>query len=111
MSQVAGDGRPAQPASGAPPVAVFTLDPTGRVAWWSVTAARLFGHTAREIIGHNVCDVVLTSADHRQLVGQALAEVAAGRVWSATLAVAFANGGGQAAIHCEPLPPPDGGRW
>jgi serine phosphatase RsbU (regulator of sigma subunit) len=87
-------------------LAAFTLDAAGRVAAWSVTATRLFGHPARAVAGQHVCDVLMTGPGHRQLVAHALAEAAAGRAWTATLALAFAGGHGPVAIRCEPLPGP-----
>jgi serine phosphatase RsbU (regulator of sigma subunit) len=111
-SQVAGDGTPGLPRRRGPDLtglATFTLDSRGRVASWLATATRLFGHPAHAVVGHDVCDVLMTGPGQRQLVHEALAEVAAGRVWTATLAMAFAGGGGPVAIRCEPLAGPDTG--
>jgi hypothetical protein len=111
-SQIAGDGKPALPRRRGPDLSglgAFTLDSQGRVASWSVTAVRLFGHPADAVVGHDMCDVLMTGPGQRQLIGQALAEVAAGRVWTATLAMAFAGGGGPVAIRCEPLAGPGTG--
>jgi len=105
-SQAAGDGKlPVRPTGNTvlAGLATFTLDGRGRVASWSATAARLFGHSARAVVGRDVCDVLITGAGQRELVSHALAEVAAGRMWSGTLPVAFADGGGQVTIRCEPL--------
>src|SRR5712691_832559 len=88
-SQMAGGGQPVLPRRREPDLsglAAFTLDPAGRVVSWSVTATALFGPQARAAIGHHVCDVLMTGPGQRELVGQALAEVAAGRVWTATVA-------------------------
>lgn len=41
-------------------LAVFTASPTGEITSWSVTAARLFGHAAEEVIGRDVRDVLMT---------------------------------------------------
>jgi GAF domain-containing protein len=89
-------------------LAAFTLDPRGRIAAWSVTATRLFGHPAHAVAGHDVCDVLMTGPGQRQLVGHALAEVAAGRVWTATVAGGDL-GEGRFAIRCEPLAGLSGG--
>ncbi len=83
-------------------LATFTLDPGGRVTSWSVTATGLFGYPAAAVTGRDVCDVLMTGAGHRALVAQALAEVAAGRVWSATVA-GGSLGEGRFAIRWEPL--------
>jgi len=108
--QIAGGGGPATPAGRAlelDGVAVFTLDPAGLVTSWSVTAARLFGHAAEEVVGQDI-GAVLADADQRGLVDQALAQIAHGRVWSATLDVP-ATGGSPVAMHCEPLAGPGTG--
>jgi Stage II sporulation protein E (SpoIIE)/GAF domain len=106
--QTAGRGKPVLPRRHEPDLAdlaTFALDPHGRVTSWSVTATRLFGHTARAIAGYDVCDVLMTGPGQRQLVHHALAEVAAGRVWTAT--VAGGNlGEGRFAIRCEPTAGP-----
>ena len=83
-------------------LATFTLDTQGQVTSWSVTATWLFGHPARAMVGHDVCDVLMTGPGQRQLVGHALAEVAAGRVWTATVA-GGRLGEGRFALRCEPL--------
>jgi Stage II sporulation protein E (SpoIIE)/GAF domain len=107
--QTAGDGRPGLPRRREPDLAglaTFALNPQGRVTSWSVTATRLFGPTAGAVIGHDVCDVLMTGPGQRQLVRHALAEVAAGRVWTAT--VAGGNlGEGRFAIRYEPTGGPD----
>jgi Stage II sporulation protein E (SpoIIE)/GAF domain len=83
-------------------LATLTLDPSGRVTSWSVTATSLFGHTASAVTGRHVCEVLMTGAGHRELVALALAEVAAGRVWSATVA-GGSLGEGRFAFRWEPL--------
>ena len=83
-------------------LATFTLDPAGRVTSWSGTATNLFGHTASAVTGRHVCQVLMTGPGHRELVTLALAEVAAGRVWSATVA-GGSLGEGRFAIRWEPL--------
>jgi hypothetical protein len=111
-SQIAGDGTHGLPRRRGPDLtglATFTLDSQGWVASWSATATRLFGHAAQAIVGHDVCDVLMTGPGQRQLVHEALAEVGAGRTWTATLAMAFAGGGGPVAIRCEPLAGPGTG--
>jgi serine phosphatase RsbU (regulator of sigma subunit) len=111
-SQIAGDGKPVLPRRRGPDLAglaAFTLDSRGRVAAWPVTAARLFGHPASAVTGQDVRDVLMTGPGQRELAGEALAEVAAGRVWTATLAMAFAGGSGPVAVRCEPLAGPGSG--
>jgi GAF domain-containing protein len=83
-------------------LATFTLDPQGLVTSWSVTATQLFGSQARAVTGRHVCDVLMTGPGQRQLVGHALDEAAAGRVWTATVA-GGQLGEGRFAIRCEPL--------
>jgi hypothetical protein len=103
--QIAGDGKPALPRRHEPDLAglaTFTLDPQGLIASWSVTATRLFGYPGPEVTGKHVCDVLMTSPGQRQLVDHALAEVAAGRVWTAT-AAGGNLGEGRFAMRCEPL--------
>jgi hypothetical protein len=107
---MAGDGQPMLPRRREPDLAglaAFTLDPGGRVVSWSVTATALFGHQARVAIGHDVCDVLMTGPGQRELVARALAEVAAGRVWSATVA-GGSLGEGRFALRWEPMAGPDG---
>ena len=86
-------------------LAVFTLDDQGRVTGWPESAARLFGPTAGEAAGRHVCDTLLTGPGQRGLVGHALAEVAAGRAWTSTVA-GGGLGEGRFAIRCEPLAGP-----
>jgi GAF domain-containing protein len=88
-------------------LAAFTLDPAGRIVSWSVTATALFGPQARAAIGQDVCDVLMTGPGQRQLVGHALAEVAAGRVWTATVA-GGSLGEGRFAFRWEPMAGSDG---
>lgn len=83
-------------------LATFTLDPRGRVTSWSVTATRLFGHPTAAVAGRDVCDVLMTGPGQRELVNLALAEVADGRVWTATVA-GGRLGEGRFAIRWEPL--------
>jgi len=104
-AQIVGDGGPGLPRRREPDLAglaTFTLDPEGRVTSWSVTATRLFGHPASAVAGQDVCDVLMTGPGQRQLVGHALAEAAAGRVWSTTVA-GGSLGEGRFAVRCEPL--------
>ena len=88
-------------------LAAFTLDAAGRVVSWSVTATALFGKPPRAAIGRDVCDVLMTGPGQRELVGRALAEVAAGRVWSATVA-GGSLGEGRFAFRWEPMAGSDG---
>jgi hypothetical protein len=108
----AGDHGPALPRRRGPDLAglaAFTLDSRGRVASWPVSAERLFGHAAAAVTGRHVCDVLMTGPGQREMAGDALAEVAAGRVWTATMSMAFAGGSGPVAIRWEPLGAPDAG--
>jgi serine phosphatase RsbU (regulator of sigma subunit) len=86
-------------------LATFGLSPQGRVVSWSLTATALFGCQARAVIGRDVCDVLMTGPGHRALVGHALAEAAAGRVFSATVA-GGSLGEGRFAIRWEPMTGP-----
>ena len=90
-------------------LAAFTLDPQGRVSSWPVSAERFFGHPASAVTGQDVCDVLMTGPGQRELAGEALAEVTAGRVWSATVSMAFAGGSGPVALRWEPLGGPGAG--
>ena len=87
-------------------LAAFTLDPDGLVHSWPVTAERLFGHRAQAVTGRDIRDVLLTGPGQREMTRKALAAVADGRVWTATLAMTFAGGSGPVAIRCEPLAGP-----
>jgi Stage II sporulation protein E (SpoIIE)/GAF domain len=107
---MAGDGKPALPRRREPDLtglATFTLDSRGLVATWSVTAIALFGHPARAVVGQDVCDVLMTGPGQHKLVQHALAEVAAGRVWTATVA-GGQLGEGRFAIRWEPMAWPGG---
>jgi GAF domain-containing protein len=104
------NGQPVLPQRREPDLAdlaAFTLDPAGRIVSWSVTATALFGPQARAAIGQDVCDVLMTGPGQRQLVGHALAEVAAGRVWTATVA-GGSLGEGRFAFRWEPMAGSDG---
>jgi len=83
-------------------LAAFTLDRAGRVVSWSLTATTLFGQAADGVVGHDVCEVLMTGPGQREFVRSALDQVAAGRVWSATVA-GGALGDGRFAIRCEPM--------
>jgi serine phosphatase RsbU (regulator of sigma subunit) len=89
-------------------LATFTLDAQGRVATWTVAAARLFGCTARAIVGRDVGTALLPGTGHGPLLAQAVAQARAGRVWTATLSMALA-GGGTLALRCEPMADPGAG--
>jgi len=97
----AGSAGPAGPALTG--LAVFTLTPTGHVASWSVTAARLFGIPAAVALGRDLREVLLTSAGQRELLHRALARTAAGLVWTGIVQVPTATGRHQVTLHCEPL--------
>ena len=104
-SQTAQDGEVGLPRRREPDLAglaAFTLDHVGRVVSWSVTAATLFGLTAGEVAGRDVCDVLMTGPGQRQHVRYALDQVAAGQVWSATVA-GGSLGDGRFAIRWEPI--------
>jgi len=109
---MAGDHGSALPRRRGPDLAAlaaFTLDSGGRVTSWPASAERLFGHPAPAVTGHDVCDVLMTGPGQRELAGEALAEVAAGRVWTATVSMAFAGGSGPVALRWEPLGGPGTG--
>jgi len=96
-----------QPAPGGPglaALATFTLDPAGRLASWSRSAERLFSRPAADVLGQPVCDVLFTGPEHRDLIGRALAEVAAGQVWTGR--IAGEEPGAALLLRCEPLPGP-----
>jgi hypothetical protein len=102
-----GGGTVVQPASGGPglaALATFTLDPAGRLASWSRSAERLFSRLAADVLGRPVCDVLFTGPGHRDLIGRALAEVAAGQVWTGR--IAGEEPGTALLLRCEPLPGP-----
>jgi serine phosphatase RsbU (regulator of sigma subunit) len=106
-----GDVQPGLPRRREPDLAglaAFTLDPGGRVVSWSVTATALFSTPPRAAIGQDVCDVLMTGPGQRELVGHALAEVAAGRVWATTVA-GGSLGEGRFAFRWEPMTGPGGG--
>ncbi|HEY2128495.1 MAG TPA: SpoIIE family protein phosphatase [Streptosporangiaceae bacterium] len=107
-SQIAGDDGPTRAADPAA-VAAFTLDSSGAVASWSVTAEQLFGRTADEVTGRDIWPLLLARADHQERIRRGLAEVAAGRAWSGSVTLAPGCGGGQLAVHCEPLTGPGDG--
>jgi hypothetical protein len=110
--QVAGDdGRPELPRRREPDLtglAAFTLGPGGVVTAWSVTATALFGHPQDMVVGRDVCDVLMTGPGQRDLVRRALAEVAAGRVWAATVAGGLL-GEGRFSMRWEPFAGPGDG--
>ena len=107
-SQIAGDDGPTRAADPAG-VAAFTLDSSGAVASWSVTAEQLFGLGADEIAGRDIWPMLLARAEHQDRIRRGLAEVAAGRAWSGSVTLAPDCGGGQLAVTCEPLAGPGGG--
>lgn len=83
-------------------LAAFTLDSDGQITSWPVTSGRMFGHQARAVAGRHICDVLMTGPGQRDLVNRALAEVAAGRVHTATVA-GGSLGAGRFAVRWEPL--------
>src|SRR5262249_12796164 len=87
--QMTGDGLLGLPRRREPDLsglATIALDTAGGVVSWSVTAMALFGYSAREVVGRDVCDVLLTGPGQRELVARAIAEAAAGHVHTATVA-------------------------
>src|SRR5260370_9043916 len=103
--QIAGGGEPVGLHSAGPDLAglaAFTLDSRGRVASWPLAAIELFGLTAGAAAGRDVRDVLLADPGQRELVDRALAEVAAGRAGTATLALAVTGGRGQVAGPRQP---------
>lgn len=112
VSQLADNGGSAEQLWQGPDLhglAVFTASPTGVITSWSVTAARLFGHEADEVVGKDVRDVLMTDDEQRQLVEQGLVAVASGQIWSANFPMCTASGSCQVNVHCEPLSGPDSG--
>jgi serine phosphatase RsbU (regulator of sigma subunit) len=107
-SQIAGDDGPARAADPAG-VAAFTLDSSGAVASWSVTAEQLFGRNADEVTGRDVWPLLLARAEHQDRIRRGLAEAAAGRAWSGSVTLTPESGGGQLAVTCEPLAGPGDG--
>ena len=80
-------------------LATFTLDRRRGELAGRWPADELFGqHRPGRSLGRDVCDVLLTGPGQRDLIGQALAEVAAGRVWTGTVAGAAPGEAG-----CDPL--------
>jgi len=69
---------------------------------WSRPAERLFSRPAAEMLGRHVCEVLLTGPGQRDLIGRALAEVAAGQVWTGQ--VAGEAPGAALLLRCEPCP-------
>ncbi len=105
-----GDSTLVPPAPGGPDLAAlaalvtFTVNPAGRLESWSRSAERRLRRPAADVLGRHVCDVLLTGAEHRDLVDRALAEVAAGQVWTGQVAADEASPA--LLIRCEPLPGP-----
>jgi len=89
-------------------LAAFTLDSDGQITSWPVTAGRMFGHQADAVAGQHICDVLMTGPGQRDLVNRALAEVAAGRVHTTTVA-GGSLGPGRFAVRWEPLEGVSGG--
>src|SRR5580698_5420919 len=83
-------------------LAAFTLDSDGQITSWPVTAGRMFGHQAAAVAGRHICDVLMTGPGQRDLVNRALAEVAAGRGHTTTVA-GGSLGAGRFAVRWEPL--------
>ncbi|HLI38181.1 MAG TPA: GAF domain-containing SpoIIE family protein phosphatase [Streptosporangiaceae bacterium] len=108
MTDGAGPGLPHRREPDPADLAAFTVDPAGTVTSWPDSAVRLFGQPAGAAAGRDVCDVLLTGPGQRELVRRALAEVAAGRVWAATVAGGLL-GDGRFAIRWEPLARPAAG--
>jgi Stage II sporulation protein E (SpoIIE)/GAF domain len=108
MAGDSGPGLPRRHGLDLADLAVFTIDSGGRVVSWPLSAARLFGHPAASMTGHDLCDVLLTGPGQRELVSRALAAVRDSRVFTAT--VAGGNlGEGRFEIRIEPLAGPGAG--
>ena len=88
-------------------LAAFTLNQAGLIVSWPVTATEMFGLQPHSVVGRDVCDVLMTSPGHRALVGHALSEVAAGRMWTTTVA-GGSLGDGRFALRWESMTGPDG---
>jgi serine phosphatase RsbU (regulator of sigma subunit) len=104
----AANGQPGLPRRREPDLvslAAFTLNANGVVASWPGTARALFGHEAGDVVGHDVCEVLMTGPGQRELVGRALADAVAGRVHTATVA-GGSLGEGRFAFRWEPLAGP-----
>ena len=104
----AGNGQPGLPRRREPDLvslAAFTLNANGVVASWPGTAQSLFGHEAGDVVGHDVCEVLMTGPGQRELVGRALADAVAGKVHTATVA-GGSLGDGRFAFRWEPLAGP-----
>jgi Stage II sporulation protein E (SpoIIE)/GAF domain len=102
-----GDSTLVQPTSGGPDLAAlatFTVDQAGRLDSWSRPAERLFSRPATEVLGRHVCDVLLTGPGQRDLIDRALAEAAAGQVWTGQ--IAGEAPGAALLLRCEPCPGP-----
>lgn len=102
MTDGAQPGLPRRDEPGLAELAAFTVDHRGLVTSWPQSAVRLFGQSATEAAGRDVSDVLLTSPGQHELVKQALAEAAAGRVWAATVA-GGRLGDGRFAMRWEPM--------
>jgi serine phosphatase RsbU (regulator of sigma subunit) len=105
VSETARSVEPALPRRHEPDLAdlaAFTLDSDGQITSWPVTAGRMFGHQADAVAGQHICDVLMTGPGQRDLVNRAMAEVAAGRVHTATVA-GGSLGPGRFAVRWEPL--------
>ncbi|HEY0933708.1 MAG TPA: GAF domain-containing SpoIIE family protein phosphatase [Trebonia sp.] len=105
-----GDARAGLPRRREPDLddlAAFTVDLAGLVTSWPESAARLSGRPASAAVGRDVRDVLLTGPAQRELAQRAIAEVAAGRAWTETVAGAQL-GEGRFAIRWEPLRPSSG---
>lgn len=110
MTSIKAGDQPALPRRHDPDLAelaAFILDATGRVVSWPVTATELFGSHLDAVLGHDVRDVLLTGPGHRELVDHALAQVAAGTVWTTTVA-GGSLGDGRFALRWEPTTGQDG---
>jgi serine phosphatase RsbU (regulator of sigma subunit) len=112
MSQLADGGGvppPRQPGANLAGLAVLSVTESGQIASWSVTAAQFFGYPADQVLGRDICDVLLTGYGQRELFEQAMSEVAAGRLWSAIAPVSAASGTYLVTLHCEPQTAPAAG--
>ena len=64
---------------------------------------------ADEVTGRDIWPLLLARAERQGRIRRGLAEAAAGRAWSGSVTLTMGCGGGQLAVHCEPLAGPGGG--
>jgi diguanylate cyclase (GGDEF)-like protein/PAS domain S-box-containing protein len=72
--------------------AVFSTDATNRVTHWTASAARLFGYSAGEAIGHPFGELLPFGMDRSRGEPEFLTELQAGRTWRGTGTVLLRDG-------------------